>query len=141
MLGSLIKALFQKKSEDITVTIDPDAPSLKVRLSVNNLRQAWMECVIDSDTSILIGDILHNRERPLYNRGYGSMMMEKLLEYAHENGYSFIHGNLAVCDLGHKERLHHFYQKFGFVITEYPEWQDNYYGKIELLLPDNNRTE
>ena len=93
-----------------------------------------MDCVMKEDASILIGDIWHNQTRPRYNRGYGSMMMEKLLEFALENEYSLIYGNLAECDLGHKDRLLHFYRKFGFIITEYPELQGNYFGKIELHL-------
>ena len=33
---------------------------------------------------------------------------------AKENGYSCIYGNLSDVDIGHKDRLYHFYDKFGF---------------------------
>ena len=95
---------------------------------------ARMQCVPEPNSSILIGDIIHSHEALAYNKGYGSMMMDKLLEYARENSYSHIYGNLAIWDLDHKERLHHFYRKFGFEITEYVEYQDNCYGRINLWL-------
>ena len=58
-------------------------------------------------------------------------MMQKLIEYAKENGYSRLYGNLSDVDIGHKDRLYHFYEKFGFEITEYPKKIDCYFGMIE----------
>ena len=133
MFDKLIEKLFPKK---ITVKLytEPDVSSINIRLFVNDRQEAIMNCVKESGSSILIGDIRHDDERPRYNKGYGTMMMKKLLEFSGENGYTYIHGNLSTVDLDHKDRLHHFYQKFGFTITEYPEPQGNYYGKIELHL-------
>ena len=139
MLDRLIEKLFPKK---ITVTLrsEPDRCLIIIRLCVNDRREAKITCLKESEADILIGDIVHDDERPRYNKGYGTMMMEKLLEFARENHFSYIHGNLSIVDADHKDRLHHFYSKFGFTIAEYPELQGNYYGKIELHL-NQERTE
>ena len=135
MLSKILKVLFEKKKEDhIDVKNECSEPLLMVRLFVNERLCAWMQCVIQSETTILIGDIWHHNENRDYNRGYGSLMMENLLAYAKEHNFSYIYGNLSKVDLDHKERLHHFYRKFGFAVTEYPERQGNYYGIIELHL-------
>ena len=68
------------------------------------------------------------------NKGYGSEMMKKLLEYANENGCEEIFGELSVVDLDHKDRLHHFYEKFGFKIMEYSQRRGCYYGEIKKML-------
>ena len=54
--------------------------------------------------------------------------------YAKENGYKTIYGHLSTVDLDHKDRLYHFYEKFGFEITENEEQNSNFYGKITLNL-------
>lgn len=128
MLGKLVK----KEPDRVFVGIERTDALLMVRLSVNGYRCAYIQCVIESDSTILIGDILHHNEVSDYNKGYGTLMMEKLLVYAKEHGYSLIYGNLSEVDLDHKDRLHHFYQKLGFQITEYPEMQGNYYGIIKM---------
>ena len=134
MLGEILERFFQKKPDDISVSIDRSDPWLMVHINVNNRRRARIQCVIESDTDILIGDILHDYEIADFNRGYGTLMMEQLLVFARENHFHYIHGNLSTVDLDHKERLHHFYQKFGFVVTEYPEVHGNNYGIIEMSL-------
>lgn len=103
-----------------------------------NIYKAKMQCVIEDNNIILIGDILHNRENKDYNKGYGSLMMNKLISYAMESGYSLIHGNLSTVDFDHKERLHHFYRKFGFTIIEYPETKGCYYGEIQKIISEGN---
>lgn len=133
VLRNIFGNIGKKKPDAVSVHIDRIGPSLIVHLCVNDRRRAWINCVIESDAVIMIGDIIHDRERG-YNKGYGTMMMEKLIAYAKENDYEYIYGNLSVDDLGHKERLHHFYRKFGFIVVEYAEPQDLYYGKIELHL-------
>lgn len=130
----ILNILFKKKPEDILINIDSTDALLMVRLSVNDKQRAKMQCVIESDNTILIGDIQHENENADYNKGYGTMMMDKLLTYAKENHFDCIYGNLSMVDSDHKERLHHFYQKFGFDVTEYPELQGTYYGKIEIHL-------
>ena len=61
-------------------------------------------------------------------------MMQKLISYAKENGYKTIYGHLSTVDLDHKDRLYHFYEKFGFVITENEEQDSILYCKITLNL-------
>lgn len=96
-----------------------------------------MKCVIQEDGTILIGDIIHTNSKN-YNHGYGSLMMEQLISYATEHGYSLICGNLSTVDSDHKERIHHFYEKFGFVITEHSEPLNCYYGEINKKLTEVN---
>ena len=134
MLKNLIKAIFKKEPDCININIEGSESMLMVHLFVSNRRSAWIQCVVEAEDTILIGDICHHNENVDYNKGYGSRMMEELLAYAREHNFHYIHGNLSVVDLGHKNRLHHFYQKFGFTITEYQEVKNNYYGIIELYL-------
>ena len=73
-----------------------------------------MTCEIHKESkSIKICDILSEKE----NSGYGSLMMQKLIEFANQNDFMYIDGWLSRYDYDHKERLLHFYQKFGFNIT------------------------
>ncbi len=123
--------LFKKAIPSIRIT--KTECLITVKLCIKGIRVARMQCVAESDSTIMIGDIIHDNTRK-YNKGYGSMMMKTLISYAKENGYTYIYGNLSDVDLGHKERLHHFYEKFGFKITEYAKKQNCYYGKIELRL-------
>ena len=134
MLKNLIAAILKTKPNHIWANIDRTDSLLMVHLTANGKRIAKMQCVIQSQDAILIGDIQHDNEKSDYNKGYGSRMMEALLEYAKEHHFRCVHGNLSQWDLDHKDRLHHFYQKFGFTIIEYPEPQDCYYGKIEIHL-------
>lgn len=84
-----------------------------------------MKCVLNEDKKeILIGDICIDENRYLkhINKGYGTKMMEKLLEFAVQNGYETVVGNFGVADENsvidptHRERQIHFYKKFGFSI-------------------------
>ena len=134
MLKNLIKSFFKKEPDKVSVNIERYEQLLMVRLYVNDRSRAKIQCVIESEDTILIGDIQHSKENTDYNKGYGSRMMKALLDYAKEQHFSILCGNLSVVDLDHKERLHHFYKKFGFDIIEYPELRGNYYGKIELCL-------
>ena len=125
--------MFRKKKFSPVVQVEQTGTLLKFVLYVNNVREAWLQCVIESDSTILIGDIIHGNEKN-YNKGYGSAMMQKLVEYAKENSYSLLYGNLSDIDIGHRDRLYHFYKKFGFEITEYDKYKSNYFGRINLKL-------
>lgn len=62
------------------------------------------------------------------NKGYGSIVMEQLIKYAKYLKVSYISGELSFVDIGtgdddktkrkNRERLYHFYPKFGFEIDE-----------------------
>lgn len=127
----MFKGLFRRKEKqpDFEIVIEQDDYYLSVKAINNGNRLAHIICVIDDDKRIMIGDIQHTVSKS-YNKGLGSAMMEKLIEYAAKNGYSELYGNLSVVDSDHKNRLHHFYNKFGFEIIEYPEVKDIYYGEI-----------
>ena len=97
---------------------------MNVTIGKQNYSNA-MKCVLDEEKKeILIGDICINDNRYLrhINKGYGTKMMEKLLEFANENDYETVVGNLGVADENsaadptHRERQIHFYKKFGFSI-------------------------
>ena len=90
-----------------------------------------MKCTLDQESkTILIGDIYMKNDRSLepwnytkfINKGYGTLMMTELLKFAKENNYEKITGNISdvdnntVWDPHHRERLIHFYKKFGFEI-------------------------
>ena len=134
MLNKILGKLIKKDPDKVSVNIDPSDAMLMVRLSVNGVRRARIQCVIESERTILIGDIIHDNQTADYNKGYGTLMMEKLVAYAKEAGFSYIYGNLSMVDCDHKERLHYFYKKIGFTITEYTELRENYYGIIEMHL-------
>lgn len=86
-------------------------------------------CIIDEDLRIItICDIKCYK----YNRGYGSVMMKELIEYSRQNEFAHINGWLSKDDYDHKERLYHFYQKFGFEIIQNEEGMKFADIKLEL---------
>lgn len=131
----MFKFLKRKKqpTEPPIVRIETEGPWIWVKCIHSPLGYAKITCIAESNSTILIGDIIHSDSLPC-NQGYGSLMMNELLKYARECGYTHLYGNLSEVDLDHKERLFHFYQKFGFEITIYPELQGNYFGRIDLEL-------
>ena len=104
-----------------------------------------MKCVLYKEgNEILIGDIYvgnacrHNNKYLLHiNKGYGTLMMNKMLTFAKERGYKRIIGDLSdvdensPCDNQHRERQIHFYKKFGFAILP----DERHPQRIELNLP------
>ena len=129
-----IMSLFQKHTKPDIIVRETDS-SLQIHLCVNDEPKAKMACVIKSDNSILIGDI--SNESGAYCKGYGSLLMNELISYARRNGHTYLFGNLSVVDMDHADRLHHFYEKFGFTVTIYDEQQGLYYGKIEKWLGES----
>lgn len=72
-----------------------------------------MDCVIKEEINgITISDITCSKN----NKEYGSLMMKTLVEFAKDGQYDYIDGWLSKSDLDHKDRLLHFYRKFGFKI-------------------------
>lgn len=82
---------------------------------------------VEGDTSGLFGFLQHYTRYT--NKGYGTQMMNMLLDFAKENGYKKIVGNLSYVDDNdafdpeHRERQLHFYKKFGFKILPSEEKQ------------------
>jgi GNAT superfamily N-acetyltransferase len=64
---------------------------------------------------IILGDIVCKRE----NKGYGSMAMNILIDYAEKNGnINGIEGFLSYNDERYFDKLVYFYRKFGFSIIK-----------------------
>lgn len=125
--------IFKRKNREPQVVINHEGFSLNVRLCVKNIRKARISCVIEEPATIFIEDIICDNNRDI-NKGYGSQMMRELISYAEQNGFKRIWGNLSNVDMDHKERLYHFYEKFGFDIEEYEEVRNCDVGRIEKLL-------
>ena len=113
-----------------------DINFLFFRYVLNNKPVFRMECQI-------IGNKIHinhikpfseNKRNKYFNKGYGSKLMNALLDYCEEKGIFEIYGELSIVDLDYKDRIHHFYQKFGFNITTFPELNGCYYGSISKKL-------
>lgn len=93
-----------------------------------------MKCVLYEESGeITIGDICildERTNRKFINKGYGSRMMQMLLDYAREHGYHTIKGWLAHYDGNspedphHRDRQMHFYGKFGFEFIPNDEHPD-----------------
>ncbi|MBD5488051.1 MAG: GNAT family N-acetyltransferase [Lachnospiraceae bacterium] len=99
---------------NIDIEIRNDSSSLYVYALYKNYRVGKIACGIDEETKLItIGDITCKKN----NKGYGSLMMAKLIEFAKVNDFQGINGWLSHVDMEHEERLYHFYQKFGFEIV------------------------
>lgn len=59
-------------------------------------------------------------------------MMKELIEYSRQNEFAHINGWLSKVDYDHKDRLYHFYQKFGFEIIQKEEEMKFADIKLEL---------
>lgn len=132
---------FSHKPKYIPVKITGDYPALYLTAFYKDKPVMRMHCSING-SNVLIGDIRPCPEdaKNRYNKGFGSALMKELFAYASANGIKSISGNLSKLDLDHKDRLHHFYKKHGFTITEYAETEikDNYYGKITKIVAESN---
>lgn len=123
---------FLKRTEKpVEIHIWGTSPNLFLDAYLQGEKVMRMIC-LKRDGYIFIGDIVPEPEnaKNRFNKGYGSRLMEELLEYAKDNNFVGIEGNLSKEDLDHKDRLHHFYRKFGFIITEYDFPKGYYYGEI-----------
>lgn len=103
--------MFFKKKMD--VIIYDEFSSLTIIATCNDKFAGRIDCRIwEDEKRISIGDIQCKKN----NKGYGSLMMEKLIEYAKQHGFTSIDGWLSKVDFNHAERLYHFYHKFDFEI-------------------------
>ena len=105
--------------------------SLTIVANINGKKISSMKCVVE-EKAILIGDIEPFRNHKDFNKGYGTMMMNELLSYAKQNNINEVYGYLS--DVDHKERLLHFYTKFGFEIKLYDVMIDCNFGEIRILI-------
>lgn len=115
--------------KEINVSLKNYDPLVVITLSVNGTTISKMPCVLEQTDTLLISDIKPFAKKKDYCKGYGSMIMNRLFEYALDNGIHTIYGNLSLIDKDHSERLHHFYAKHGFEIVIFNEPEDVYYGK------------
>lgn len=114
---------------NIEIEIRNDKSSLYVYALYKDQIVGKIVCGIDEETKLIeIGDITCKRN----NRGYGSLMMAKLIEFAKVHDFRGINGWLSYVDYDHKERLYHFYQKFGFEIIQSKEGMKFADIKLEL---------
>lgn len=98
----------------IEIEIRHDNSSIYIYAYCKNREVGRIGCtIIEGNKQVKIDDITCTKN----NKGYGSLMMMKLIKFAKENGFQSIIGFLACVDRGHEKRLYHFYQKFGFEIT------------------------
>lgn len=68
-----------------------------------------------------IDDIAVNRE--YRNKGYGSIVLEQIIQYAKQQEVKYVSGYLSFVDTSEqygnrRDMLHHFYKKHGFIIDE-----------------------
>ena len=77
--------LFKKKPISAEYTVY--GCSLQIVANKGEIPKAKMLCTIESDDTILIGDIRHYKCKD-FCKGYGTLMMQKLISYAKENGKS-----------------------------------------------------
>ena len=86
-----------------------------------------------NDSKLFIEDIQGG-----YDKGYGTAAMQEIIHIAKQKNLQKIAGKLTNGDLkDHKERLIHFYKKFGFSVTITIEENDTLGGKIVLELLDH----
>ena len=121
--------MFFRKKIKTTINIDIYDWLLTVNVVRKGTTMSRMLCVVNKESnSITICDITCRRN----NHGYGSLMIKELIEYSRQNNISYLNGWLSNIDYGHKERLYHFYRKFGFEIVE--NKNDVSFADIKLLL-------
>lgn len=120
--------LFKKA---INTTVYINEPLLIIQAVCNNKICGKMICMINEEAkTISISDI----ECQKNNKGYGSLMMKQLIEYAEQNRFECIDGWLSEVDRNHEKRLYYFYGKFGFKII--PNKEGMKFADIKLVLID-----
>lgn len=122
---------------DKKVEVEEIIPLILFTIFVNNRPIYKMNCVLDDENRIMIGDIVPVNSQSIFrqeNRGYGSLLMEELLLYAEDNKIKELYGNLATVDIDHKDRLIHYYKKYGFEVDLFKESKNGYFGRISKIL-------
>lgn len=129
------KMFFKKKEIKAEFTTDKKSKLIKIELfkgnkKIKNKKENIQLCgVKENNQEILLSDIiLYGRN---INKGYGTILIKKLIEYAKENNFKKIYGNITEVDWDHIERLEHFYKKFKFKVNLDKQKKC---GNIELIL-------
>lgn len=82
--------------------------------------------------TILIGDIVSNIE----DRGYGSIMLSRIVELARKLKIRELRGNLSSADSDHFDKLEYFYKKHDFEVKFNPGKAS---GSIVMCLSEERR--
>lgn len=83
---------------------------------------------IDDSTLLLMDIEIFGKN---INKGYGTILVQELVNLAKEMKVSKVVGNISPIDWKHIARLQHFYEKLGFLVTLKDEKK---YGSVELLI-------
>ncbi|KMK76520.1 hypothetical protein [Alkalihalobacillus pseudalcaliphilus] len=102
--------------EWVIVSLFDDGHVCKIMLNTNDkaYRGNWdfsIQAQYENDFTIHIGDIKGEA-----NRGFGSVCMTYLKDYASDQNIQLIKGDIASRDWSHLDRLTHFYKKHEFHI-------------------------
>ena len=125
------RKLFKK---DIKVWVETIGNIVFSKISINGSVISKIQCVLQEEGILLIGDITPFKKKSYYCKGYGSLMMDELLKYAYENKITKIIGNLSLVDINNKDRLKAFYEKNGFKVIEYDSPNEQNYGEIIKIM-------
>lgn len=104
--------VFKTKFNDIVgvVILHTDC-LIRIELYQSKGKASTLTSVLNKDT-INIGDIQMVRNC----RGFGSIAMKMLIDYAKEINVNRITGELSLVDEDHFDRLEYFYKKHGFKV-------------------------
>lgn len=102
------------KKKVVDVTIYRGQELIVIRAECKNRIYGKMDCTINRELKVIV---LNDIQCKKNNKGYGSLMMDKLIEIAKKEKFLFIEGWLSKVDMNHVDRLYHFYEKFGFQIV------------------------
>lgn len=83
MFKQIRKILTQKEKPSLDVIIYDEGGLLLVKLIIKSKIEAKMICYWKNQTGIYIADIAIKNDKKV-NHGYGSLMMNKLIQYAEE---------------------------------------------------------
>ncbi|WP_177213542.1 GNAT family N-acetyltransferase [Proteiniclasticum ruminis] len=134
--GRTIKELMYKNlfRKTIKVWVETTGDSIYSKISIDDRVVSKIQCVLQEEGILLIGDITPFIKKSYRCKGYGSLMMDELFKYAYENEINKIVGNLSLVDSDHKERLKAFYEKNGFRVIEYELPTEGHYGEIIKIM-------
>ncbi|WP_186445645.1 GNAT family N-acetyltransferase [Paenibacillus cremeus] len=76
-----------------------------------------IHCILKNKDEIWLGrlDVYHHQ----INKGYGTILVKELIQFAQEHGYKTISGYMSAGESAeHRSRLRHFYSKLGFELQD-----------------------